>query len=424
MFHVLFFFLFALLNQTVLKGEDIHCIMLSEINFADCNQDLADVYFCSLTKEQQDWVYSLWKAALEDRSTPIRKRREIRTLTEEERETFFSALNKLKNDTTVKPNKFDTLALIHSNRTLCSAHRGSNFLGWHRIYLLLFETAIREQDNSVTLPYWDSVLDNQNITDSRDTVIFTDKFLGNGDGIVDSGPFKHWIDINNCPLQRKVSRIDHTELPSPDIINMIENDNKVRHVADVIDHLGKAEQLLTIEGQHNLPHEWIGGTMDILNSSARDPTFILHHAFIDYVWEKFRQKQERLGENPEYYPSLGKTSETDKYNLTAFHNATNVMACFPWMENKDGYRSDYVGILYEYEESPKCPDCGKSKYITCNDKLNRCIGIVPTESEEENRSPWGTIVGIIIGGILLCLIIVSLILRPKTSLSRSGYSSL
>lgn len=73
--------------------------MLSEINFADCNQDLADVYFCSLTKEQQDWVYSLWKAALEDRSTPIRKRREIRTLTEEERETFFSALNKLKNDT-------------------------------------------------------------------------------------------------------------------------------------------------------------------------------------------------------------------------------------------------------------------------------------------------------------------------------------
>ncbi|CAG2245573.1 TYR [Mytilus edulis] len=132
--------------------------MLSEINFADCNQDLSNEYFCSLNKEQQDWLDLLWTAALEDRSTPIRKRREIRTLTEEERKTFFSALNKLKNDTTVKPNKFDTLALIHSNRTLCSAHRGSYFLGWHRIYLLLFETAIREQDNSVTLPYWDSVL--------------------------------------------------------------------------------------------------------------------------------------------------------------------------------------------------------------------------------------------------------------------------
>ncbi|XP_071126514.1 tyrosinase-like protein 2 [Mytilus edulis] len=421
MFHVLLFFLFGLLNQTVLKGEDIHCIMLSEINFADCNQDLSNEYFCSLTDEQQDWVYSLWKAALEDRSTPIRKRREIRTLTEEERETFFSALNKLKNDTTVKPNKFDTLALIHSNRTLCSAHRGSNFLGWHRVYLLLFETAIREQDNSVTLPYWDSVLDNQNITGSRDTVIFTDKFLGNGDGIVDSGPFKHWIDINNCPLQRKVSRIDHTELPSPDIINMIENDIKVRHVADVIDHLGKAEQLLTIEGQHNLPHEWVGGTMDILNSSARDPTFILHHAFIDYVWEKFRQKQERLGEDPEYYPSLGKTSETDKYNLTAFHNATNVMACFPWMMNKSGYLSNYVGILYEYEDSPKCPDCGNSKYITCNEKLNRCIGIVPTESEEENSSPWIIIGGAITFGII---IVCFLLAMSKKSHSRSSYSKI
>ncbi|CAC5424939.1 unnamed protein product [Mytilus coruscus] len=234
-----------------------------------------------------------------------------------------------------------------------------------------FETAIRQQDDSVTLPYWDSVLDNQNITDPRHTVIFTDQFLGNGDGIVNSGPFKHWRDINNCPLQRQVSRINHTELPSPGIINMIENDIKVRYVKDVIDHFGKAEQKLTIEGQHNLPHEWIGGTMDILNSSARDPAFILHHAFIDYVWEKFRQKQKRLGENPEFYPPLGKTYETDKYNLTAFHTANRTMDCFPWMENKDGYRSNYVGILYEYEESPKCPNCGKSKYLTCSHELKK-----------------------------------------------------
>ncbi|XP_052066080.1 tyrosinase-like protein 2 [Mytilus californianus] len=411
MTHVLLFFLSALLNQAVLNGEDIRCIMLSEINFADCNQDLSREYFCSLTLEQQTWLQSLWKAALQDRSTPIRKRREIRTLTATERSTFFSALNNLKNDTTVKPNKFDTLALIHSNRTLCSAHRGSNFLGWHRVYLLLFETAIRQQDDSVTLPYWDSVLDNQNITDPRHTVIFTDQFLGNGDGIVDSGPFKHWLDINNCPLQRKVSRIDHTELPSPDIINMIENDIKVHHVADVIDHLGKAEQALTIEGQHNLPHEWVGGTMDVLNSSARDPTFILHHAFIDYVWEKFRQKQERLGENPEFYPPLGKTSKTDKYNLTSFHTADRTMDCFPWMENKDGYRSNFVGILYEYEESPQCPNCGKSKYLTCNKKLNRCIGSVPKDSVKGHL--WAII--IIIGVIVVAIIIVFCLLKKRYS---------
>ncbi|CAC5424941.1 unnamed protein product [Mytilus coruscus] len=103
----------------------------------------------------------------------------------------------------------------------------------------------------------------------------------------------------------------------------------------------------------------------------------------------------RMGENltkarktwkePGILSTFGENSETDKYNLTAFHTANRTMNCFPWMENKDGYRSNYVGILYEYEDSPKCLNCGKSKYLTCSHELNRCIGIVPTDSVDGDQ---------------------------------------
>ena len=37
----------------------------------------------------------------------------------------------------IYPNKYDALALIHTNITICTAHAGSSFMGWHRMYLIM-----------------------------------------------------------------------------------------------------------------------------------------------------------------------------------------------------------------------------------------------------------------------------------------------
>lgn len=81
-------------------GFDPECTIQDEpeFNFNSCHETLANDYFCTLSEEQQDWLKSLWQEALQDRSNPPRKRREIRVLSETERSNYFQAINDLKDD--------------------------------------------------------------------------------------------------------------------------------------------------------------------------------------------------------------------------------------------------------------------------------------------------------------------------------------
>ncbi|VDI60817.1 Hypothetical predicted protein [Mytilus galloprovincialis] len=65
-----------------------------------------------------------------------RQRKEYRMLTDQERDDYHKAINDLKKDTSVRPNKYDALAEYHKN-TLGNVHKGVAFVGWHRYYLVL-----------------------------------------------------------------------------------------------------------------------------------------------------------------------------------------------------------------------------------------------------------------------------------------------
>lgn len=259
-------------------------------------------------------------------------------------------------------------AYISGNSDQCMLKHLINIVN----YTCRFETALRQTDKTVVLPYWNSAMDNNEITRPVNSVIFSDKFLGNGNGNVNTGPFRNWKDFRGCPLPRNISV--GKPLLSPEIVNMIETCDSVNLTESVVDG-GPSCASLTIEGQHNLVHDWVGGDMGDLALSANDPAFILHHAFADYIWEKFRQKQRKLGINPEMdYPSIGKVTKNS--DLRKFHVANRTMDCFPWITNMEGYWNNFTD-LYEYEDSPTCPSCGNSKYLTCNMAINVCIGNVP-----------------------------------------------
>jgi len=63
--------------------------------------------------------------------------------------------------------------------------------------LCRFETALQAHDPMVSLPYWDSTLD-QTLPNPADSAIWTASYLGNNDGTVRSGPFAFWGVIPSC----------------------------------------------------------------------------------------------------------------------------------------------------------------------------------------------------------------------------------
>jgi tyrosinase len=129
-------------------------------------------------------------------------RKNIRSLTPDDRKAFVNALLTLKAE-----GRYDKYVHWHHHvmqpavlsfepydaNYRNGAHRGPAFLPWHREFLLQLETELRSIDASVSIPYWNWTEDTNNPAES---VIWADDFMG-GNGIeadqwrVATGPFAH-----------------------------------------------------------------------------------------------------------------------------------------------------------------------------------------------------------------------------------------
>ena len=47
-----------------------------------------------------------------------------------------------------------------------------------------------------------------------------------------------------------------------------------------------------LESRHGWTHVWIGGYVTPLHQSPNDPAFFLLHAYVDYMWETWRQRRQ------------------------------------------------------------------------------------------------------------------------------------
>lgn len=291
--------------------------------------------------------------------TGFRIRREYRRLSDQERFAFHAAINQLK-----ITGQYDALANLHQGMIVTSAHGGPNFFGWHRIYLALVEEAIRRVNPRLSIPYWDSSMD-FDMDNPANSVIWSPPFLGNGDGLVTTGPFANW----NTPVGRLTRNVGgSSRLFSKEVISQILTRCRIAEISEPT-----AQPQFNLELAHGGPHVWVGGQMSGLNTAAHDPVFFMHHAFVDYLWELFRIRQTRFcGVNPsrDYPPAMGE------------HEATRPMDGFPQYQNIDGYRSYWTRYWYRYERSPTCaiwrPFCG-SPYLRCDVSRQRCISVARME---------------------------------------------
>ncbi|WAR13224.1 TYR1-like protein [Mya arenaria] len=315
--------------------------------------------------------------------TKPKVRKEIRMMTDKERDLFFEAVNSAKKNTTISPNKYDAMAEMHTGITAISAHGGCAFHPWHRLYIQIFENALREegpQFSEVTVPYWASDLDNY-MTDPTESALFSERLMGTGQGEAKGGIMLDGWDSTTGVITRNLG----TDGP---LLNdmMIYNITKHHRMIDIcgedsdIDH--------DLEFHHNGIHRWIDGQMAVLASSVFDPIFWLHHAYIDKIWEDFRENQKRHGIDAETdYPPNPTTMGSHELQLpeakVGFENLTVL----------DGLSNIFTEEFFTYAPTPTCNNpklgCG-SKYLKCvknedtsvNKDPFRCVGRTLREVEE------------------------------------------
>ncbi|KAH3884927.1 hypothetical protein DPMN_008913 [Dreissena polymorpha] len=297
-----------------------------------------------------------------------RVRKEIRAMTDAERVRYFNALNQLKTNTSLRPNVYDALAAFHQGANVQRAHFGPAFPGWHRLYLWILETFLRQQDPQVTIPYWASHLDGE-MTTPTSSVLFSDAFFGPGFGLPITGPFRTWPQINpNTVFTRNLAA--GTQLFTVAGINAILRRRRNR---DILVPTAPADS--NFELQHGGAHVFIGGTMNNLNAAARDPIFFSHHAFVDQIWERFRLNQRAAGiptaTDYPWDPNDPRIRASHNPNLTA--GFTTVGSPFNSFRQIDGFSDDFFQLV-QYEQVPSCATgCAGSRYLRCNTATNRCV---------------------------------------------------
>ncbi|CAJ0932624.1 unnamed protein product, partial [Mesorhabditis belari] len=298
------------------------------------------------------------------RETKKSMRKEIRLMSQQEREKLFEAMNKLKSKQVDNINAWDLHTLVHYPDSAPGAHWGPAFLPWHREFLRQFEVALQKEVPGVAMAYWDSTLD-QGLPDPADSVLWTDELMGNGNGYVKTGPFKDWdtnvlMPLSQVPvkkLYRMTGGRAQDRLMSPRDVEWILSRSKFENLVFCHD--------TTFESIHGLSHAWVGGFMFVIRVSPNDPAFYMHHAFIDNLWEQFRHRRQNRWQ---------RENDWSRNSCNRNQDAYAQMKPFS-MTNRDGLSNNYTDLWYEYEPVVHCtesrPYCD-SPYLWCDEKLHRC----------------------------------------------------
>ena len=256
-----------------------------------------------------------------------------------------------------------------------------------------YENALRRAVPGVALCFWDTTMEDRLGPDMwNQTAVFSSDFFGNGRGVVITGPFANWSipqypELLNTPLLPR-SLGSFGGPVSQQAVNLIfYGPNSRSHTQvtvggtgrDVLTIDGRPPFNVTIEGEHNSVHVFVGGAMWLANSAPQDPVFYLHHTYVDYMWEMFRRKMRRFFRDPTTdYPGHGISNMT-------LHAAEYPMIGFESLRNIDGYSDYFTQFLFQYE-SPSCGACFQSPWTTCNN-LGQCVARINMPGTELVQGP-------------------------------------
>ncbi|RFU31128.1 hypothetical protein B7463_g5224, partial [Scytalidium lignicola] len=264
-------------------------------------------------------------------------RREWRSLSTQEKDVYLGAvqcLSRLPSKINPDSTLHDDFAWVHS-RFRKSSHNSAAFLAWHRYFLHLYETTLRERCSyNGHMPYWDWSLDWESLFASP---VFsnTHGFGSNGNlslpptlnfgTCVTEGPFagltlsfagqetkRHCLSRG---FQDEGLRGYSGEGVSPAALEEVLSKN------DYVSFFSALE-----EGPHDTIPNMIRGDFWLL-TAPNEPTFFLHHGMLDRLWWMWQQQdpENRLRQyiGPAYNGSMVAASLHDELEMGPFAKAVH-----------------------------------------------------------------------------------------------------
>ncbi|WP_299164773.1 tyrosinase family protein [uncultured Eudoraea sp.] len=157
---------------------------------------------------------------------------------------------------------------IHNN--LMDEPEDQIFFAWHRMQIFEMEQAMQEIDPNISIPYWDSSID-QSTTSS----LWDQNFMGSFDA--------------NWSLDRVLGS---SNLPSPAQVTALQAIPGSNWPPPTSGNIGFYSYANNMErgSVHVGAHVWVEGAMRS-RSSPRDPIFYLHHGNVDRLWDEWEKAQ-------------------------------------------------------------------------------------------------------------------------------------
>jgi len=190
-------------------------------------------------------------------------------------------------------NRYEELVWVHQ-QMVGKVHQSGMFLVWHRYYTHLFGRMLREEcgyPGAYPFPWWDETRDAGNFAASG---LFTSEYFGalpqinNGQGTcVTNGPFagrRIHIGPGSGNQDRCLSRGENRDLTRQVSAAFVNSCNSRSTFAQMRE--------CTEYGPHAYGHNGIGPVMADVASSPSDPTFFMHHAFVDRNFWKWQSQAE------------------------------------------------------------------------------------------------------------------------------------
>ena len=198
-------------------------------------------------------------------------------MTECERSRYLCAFNMINND-----GSLGELVDIHG--ALHAQHSNARLLPWHRVYLHLFEEALRNYHPDVCIPYWDWTRPEEQV-------------------------FPSWL-AGFLPTVQTPTRT----------INVVRSPGTGGDLAAIASATPTAMAQTSygafsspVNGIHGSIHIWVGGTMSDASVSPADPIFWMHHANLDRLWWVWYNSPQGNHQNP---PLSGADAVMDPWTYT------------------------------------------------------------------------------------------------------------